>query len=144
MATQTAPILQPLQPDDVQTKFHLELPIELALSLHEWFQRAADVGDLNHFANEVFRIPVIEYRRLNLPLRQSPKAYTRIDGGREGKLSEEQTDELYELYDRAECTVPALAERFGVGQSTVHRALKKRRQSTSGAHPRLAMTQEEK
>ena len=136
MATTTLQPAQPLiettQPQNVKTRFELELPEPLAVSLQDWFERAADVGDINHFAAEVFAIPIIEYRRINLPPIDSesplPKGEAPLlsqlgDDNHKTKLDADRKEQIRELFDRGE-KVSTLARRFHVSITAIRRVLK--------------------
>jgi hypothetical protein len=122
-------------PERPQTKFVVKLPKPLALSLWQWYQQAG--GDrcsgitLPKFAMQVLETGIIEYRRRRLPPRTSPM-YTRIDAGNQPALSEQQKEEMFELFDDDHCNVPRLAERFNVHSQTIRRLL----EQTGRIHPR--------
>jgi hypothetical protein len=135
VATTTVQPAQPLfetrQPQNVKTRFELELPEPLAASLQDWFERAADVGDINSFAAEVLAVSVIEFRRLNLPPMDSPllrgdatPACRHLgDDNHKTKLNNEMKDEIRDLRDRGE-KVSILAMRFHVSKTAIRRVLK--------------------
>lgn len=107
------------QTQSVQTEFKISLPVELAISLAEWFSRSHKMGDLNSFANEVFQIPVAEYRLDSLP---PGEVEVEARMTRE-KMNESRKEELFELVDEGEVNHAVLAERFGISRSSIRRLL---------------------
>jgi DNA invertase Pin-like site-specific DNA recombinase len=124
MATATMQALDILQPS-VQRKFTVELPEALAVSLQEWFERSGDGGNINSFFAQVCELPIIEFRLGDLPpSEQEPRSLVRE------KLNASQKEELFEIYDEGEVNIAVLAERFGVGRTTVVRIIKAREVAT--------------
>src|SRR5580692_7905924 len=117
MATAMVQALEVSQPQGVQTTFVLTLPEPLARSLQEWFERAGEIS-LNHFANEVFQIPIVEYRLDELPPAEADQELRSL--ARE-KLGPAKKAELFDLVDEGECNTAVLAERFGISRTHVRR-----------------------
>jgi hypothetical protein len=116
-------LIQPLDsstPQGVQTEFKVTLPVELAVSLQQWFERAADAGDINSFFAQVCVLPIIEYRLDDLPPAEADQELRSLA---KEKLGPAKKAELFDLVDEGECNTAVLAERFGISRTHVRRLL---------------------
>lgn len=122
MATATMQALESSHPQGIQTKFTVELPEALAVSLQEWFERSGDVGDINNFFAQVCELPIIDFRAGDLP--PSEEEHRSLS---KEKMNAARKEELFEVFDDGEeCNTTVLAMRFGISPTTVRRLLKQR------------------